>query len=336
MNILLVYSTRQQGHDPFVFRLVEQLSAEAGRQVFSLDADAGKTLLGQTKFDLLIVLNAVHWYILHRLSICGTPQVAIASFTGDDVHELMGSLDAIRANETTIFTNCYALQKQLEATFSVVYVLKPVVVPTNPDFKPEDSVALGTVLPNIRDRDFSLIEYVSAYLKERHPKQQFPIIVSAEEKFRLPKSLEEWRTPVAPDSLYFSFSYMRTYVPALRLTDLKVGVIGCELWQVLAGGCGLLLPNHPLLMSISAYTPCFASLADLDRQIEAALKDGPQMRAQSVSDGVSNFVTKIWDYCVVGVSNAAAAGTEVSPGSHSSEISRTSDRAGDDLVVAPS
>jgi hypothetical protein len=165
---------------------------------------------------------------------------------------------------------------------------------------------------------------VAAWLKKSGSNVRFPIIVPEDDKFRLPKEIEEWRTPVPAEALYSGFSYISNYVPALRLTDLRTGTVPFELWQALAEGLGLFLPRHPLLSQVWQRTEQrFSSLSILDIQLRQCLTSSVKGRSSNAS--VLDFWTKIWHTCIVGRENAASAEAEISSGSDSSSVSRTSD-----------
>ena len=273
MNILLVHASANTGCDPAWPALAAAFRA-GGHSVMAQDASDRTFRIERDPvvYDLVLTLDASLWYLHNRLAIQGSYVAMLASFCMGDLYHLIQQDDLRALGVRAIFTNCYAYSQQASPETPVFYVWKPIVVAPSAA-QAEELFPFGTVVPNVADRDFSLVQFVVDWLKKTEPRTIFPIFVPDSERMRLPAGLESHRVPTEPTLLFSRWTKLWNYIPAVRITDYRAGIIPTELVQSVAADVPPVIIAHPIVMPLSGtVTPIFASLKQLREALTAGLQ----------------------------------------------------------------
>ena len=321
MNILIVHSTEQWGHDnvlgPFIDCLATPPSYITSKANFiTLDADENEVVdLSDVVFDVVLCINAMPWYLKNRTAFKGRPWVGTISFAAHDLHEFLRNINAATdLGINAMFTNCANFVKQCSAVWPVAFTLRPSVYTAVPQKERKRRAKFGSILPNIVDRDFSQIELTIRYLKELNYKDEFALWIHEDEKRKLPEGLEEVAL-VGEDltSLYGIIDYI---IPAPRISDLRIGTPPSEVLEAVARGCKPLLFTNPRVNALDKYvSPHFTSLSSYKDAIKSILAGNHIIELQDVTAllPVPAVVSaQIWTAYVRWISNnATTAGLEV-------------------------
>jgi hypothetical protein len=273
-NILLVYSTRNMGYDPVIPAIRDQLN---GHEVTIGDMDdrGFKIERDPIEYDLVITMDASLWYFRNRLAIRGSFMACLASFCMADLHQLLQQENLVDLGVGAVLTNSYAFYQQIKPGIPVLYAWKP-VVPVPPDANAPKSFPFGTIIPNIADRDFSLVSVVAKWVKANGKGIPFPIFLPESERARLPASLEEFRVPVGPSQLFTCWTYLKNYVPAIRITDYRGGIIPVELLQAAISGVPPIIIAHPMVVPLGGtIEPLYSSMTLLRHMLPQGLEGKP-------------------------------------------------------------
>lgn len=282
-NVLLVYSTKNMGYDPVIPALRDRL---VGHEVVIGDMDdrGFKIERDPTEYDLVITMDASLWYFRNRLAIRGRFMTCLASFCMGDLYHVLQQEDLADLGVGAIFTNSYAFSQQIKPGIPVVYTWKP-VVPVLPDANAEKSFPFGTIIPNIADRDFSLVAVVAKWVKANGKGIPFPIFIPESERARLPASLEEFRVPVGPSQLFTCWTYIKNFVPAPRITDYRGGIIPIELIQAAVSGVPPVVISHPIVAPLGGtIEPLYSSMTQLRNALPAGLEGKPMAEIRLKSE----------------------------------------------------
>jgi hypothetical protein len=273
-NVLLVYSTKNMGYDPVIPALRDRLG---GHNVVIGDMDdrGFKIERDPTEYDLVITMDASLWYFRNRLAIRGRFMTCLASFCMGDLYHVLQQEDLAGLGVNVVFTNSYAFSQQIKPGIPVIYTWKPVVpVPSDP--KADKSFPFGTIIPNIADRDFSLVSVVAKWVKANGKGISFPIFIPESERARLPVSLEEFRVPVGSSQLFTCWTYLKNFVPATRITDYRGGVIPVELLQAAISGVPPVVISHPIVAPLGGtIEPLYSSMTQLRSALPKGLEGRP-------------------------------------------------------------
>lgn len=273
-NVLLVYSTKNMGYDP-VIPVLRDLLVGHNVTIGDMDDRGFKIERDPTEYELVLTLDASLWYFRHRLAIRGQFMTCLASFCMGDLYHMLQQEDLAGLGVNAIFTNSYAFSQQIKPGIPVIYTWKP-VVPVPPDPKAEKSFPFGTIIPNIADRDFSLVAVVAKWVKAHGKGIPFPIFVPESERARLPSALEEFRVPVGPSQLFTCWTYLKNYIPATRITDYRGGIIPVELIQAAVSGVPPVVIAHPIVVPLGGtIDPLYSSLTQLRKVLPAGLEGKP-------------------------------------------------------------
>jgi len=273
-NVLLVYSTKNIGYDPVIPALRDRL---IGHEVTIGDMDdrGFKIERDPTEYALVITMDASLWYFRNRLAIRGRFMACLASFCMGDLYHVLQQEDLAGLGVNVVFTNSYAFSQQIKPGIPVIYTWKP-VVPVPPDPKADKSFPFGTIIPNIADRDFSLVSVVAKWVKANGKGISFPIFIPESERARLPASLEEFRVPVGPSQLFTCWTYLKNFVPATRITDYRGGVIPVELLQAAISGVPPVVISHPIVAPLGGtIEPLYSSMTQLRNALPRGLEGWP-------------------------------------------------------------
>jgi hypothetical protein len=274
MNILLVYSTRNMGYDPVIPAICDCLRGHSVT-VGDMDDRGFKIERDPEEYELVLTMDASSWYFNNRLAIRGSFMACLSSFCMGDLYRILQQEDLPGLGIGAIFSNCYAFQQQIKPGIPVFYTWKP-VTPVMPDANAPKSFPFGTIIPNIADRDFSLVALVAKWVKVNGKGIPFPIFVPESERARLPSSLEEFRVPVGPSQLFECWTYLKNYIPATRITDYRGGIIPVELVQAALSGVPPVIIAHPIVMPLSGtIEPLYSAMSQLRHMLPTGLEGRP-------------------------------------------------------------
>ena len=273
-NILLVYSTKSMGYDPVIPALVGNLG-EHNVVVGDMDDRGFKIEQDPTEYELVLTLDASLWYFRNRLAIRGQFMACLASFCMSDLYQLLQQESLSDLGVNAVFTNCYAFSQQVKPGIPVIYTWKP-VVPVLPDLDAPKSFPFGAIIPNVADRDFSLVAVVAKWVRANGKGIPFPIFMPDSERTRLPSQLEEFRVPVGPGQLFTCWTYIKNYIPATRITDYRGGIIPVELLQAALSGVPPVIIAHPIVAPLGGtIEPLYTSMTQLRHMLPIGLEGKP-------------------------------------------------------------
>jgi hypothetical protein len=281
MNVLVAYSSKVLGHDGIINEIREDLSlrkfddSETHVTVINVDELDSENAL-QNDYGALIFIDALDWYTTNRLKIVGQPWICVVSFSFASLVSLMQTAIS-DTGINTLFSNSTVFVDRCGPTVPAMFTWKPI-------HKPVSGLTIGDkigcVLQNIEDRDFCLLDLVYKELKKLGKEDRFVIYLDANEKGRLPDSLQESGRVIPyffaqeSDQSYFNLEF---YIPAPRITDYRVGMIPPEYIKAMHYGCKPLLLWHPALQPLNGViTPIFSSLKDYReaiREVATSSKD---------------------------------------------------------------
>lgn len=259
MKLWILYSPLNMGGDRLALQI--KLAFEKIEEISQVELIPDTALHARFETsglpDSLLVLNALESYMGWRFSIPGRPWVCVASFCYADLYTLYRG--SVRLDETGInmvLTNCsYYVERA-----SVAVPAKLCYSPVYPFrlLQDSDNKSIGTVLPNVVDRDFSLVSWVYEKVKQRGMEDRFVIFQEYNgDSSRLPGDLHKV-TKVN--------NYPDIYVPAPRITDYRSGVLPFELIQAWYTGCRTLVAFHPILEPLNL--KMYGSLAEIEQELD--------------------------------------------------------------------
>lgn len=266
MNCLLIHDPKQ-GHSRDLHCLEDRLNE---RCVYYNVNNPFPTSLTEEVFGAVILWCSIRWWKENRIKIKGRPWVCAISWCFDDLMDVttpgMGQIDA---GVHCIITNCMEYVRQSSAAFETHFSLKPLEVA-----KPVglfDKATFGTVLPNVKDRDFSQLIYTRSYLLaklgEDYVNDHFLIRSLKTDDMRVPSVLYPY---VSENEC--GFSGIRYFIPAPRITDYRGGVFPPEIYEALARGCTPLLIKHPVLdRQTMGITTAYSNLYDYNSALDRAI-----------------------------------------------------------------
>jgi hypothetical protein len=184
MKTLLAYSAVRSGEDPVIPALASALARLEVNNAVTILKVTGKQecrvreLPGASAgFDLVLLFNAADWLLANRLSIPGDYVSIFASFCMEDLCGLLRDPGLATCRVAGLLSNCYPVARVQRLPFPVRYCLKP-ILETGPLPEARQTLALlGCVIPNLADRDFSLIAWVQRKLTEKHPGHQVTVVM---------------------------------------------------------------------------------------------------------------------------------------------------------------
>lgn len=219
--------------------------------------------------DIVVVWNALEFYLRNRFALKGRPFVVASSWHLDDLYSLIGSsLSHHDAGIDLLLTNCKMYVEQSSAIAPTVFMFRPQVLIEEGC---ENVACLGAYIPSTEDRDLSQIVLTRKLVPDP---ARFVIIAPPQ----LHDILEPYKLQVhylLPNQhLYCDFKW---FVPAPKLTDYRYRITPPEIMQAIASGCTPWLIVHPSLHDIAPYiTPMIGSL----RAYEQACADPSKFNVQ--------------------------------------------------------
>lgn len=283
-SVLIMYSAERVG-DSLALDICDALCKTDEIQCSLLNSDSQELLGGlspeKDRPDIVLVLESMDAFISHRLRIGGRPWVLAVSFTFDDVYTLYSNTLAITEIGIDAFmSNCSTFLKNMTAMIPSCFHWRP--VPILPDGIRGDLV--GTVLDNLLDRDFSLVDHAFKVLESRHLDNKAVVYCDKRvDRNRLPERLAKY----AVDKTAESWHTLKYYLSAPRITDLRGGVIPSEILKALAYGCHPFCFAHSAISLLSSFfSPQFTSLDAFEAAVlDAAIDCKFETRLVSQVDG---------------------------------------------------
>lgn len=214
--------------------------------------------------DILLVLNALEYYMANRLSIPGRPWICAASFCYADLYTLYrGNVRLSDTGINAILTNCAPYVEQASSIVPTKLCYSPVLPMIFDELKAKPQT-IGTFLPNVQDRDFSFLCWIYEKLKQREMEDRFVIFKhfypgDADDRMhQLPGNLNYTET--------FDLELPAIYIPAPRITDYRAGVLPVELIQAWYSGCRPLVPFHPNIAPLKLRL--YGSLTEIEHELD--------------------------------------------------------------------
>lgn len=301
MKTLIVYSQTQFGFDPVLPALLEALRNTGVNysEASTIDADAHDGLpshLVEVEFDAVICMDAIHWFFQNRTMLLGRPWVCVIAFSMRDVMELRHSISkSLELGIHAIFTSSVHFVSDTSAIHPTVYARRPSSIWTwqKPTIDRKWVSVFGCVLPNIEDRDFSQLLYVSERIKDP---EELKIYVDVHEKQELPEALRQHRAYA--ENLFGHYDDFAYYIPAPRITDYRIGHPPYEILEAIERGCQPILVRHPIIPTLhELVSPQFNSLNDLDAAIDQAMFESLSIEMNSARKHMSqpaDLQSQVW------------------------------------------
>jgi len=245
MDWVVAYSSEQLGLDELAEALATRLNARF------LDVDAPGAAWPGADAEAVLLLNGMKWFMHNRLSIPGRPWICAASFCFEDLRHLI-ELNSNMADTGihVLFSNCAEFVRHVSAAMSAKFCWKPFAgtMVERETVGADDVLLVGTVLPNIQDRDFSQVLYTYRAFKAAGAEERFKVLVRTDEKMRLPEELRP--AAQAYSDISIAFHVLDYFVPAPRINDYRVGIVPSEVIWAAQCGCVPLLIYHPLMETL--------------------------------------------------------------------------------------
>lgn len=267
MNCLFVHDP-EQGHSHHIQEMVEVFNNRFKTNMLVIDVNDENDKLPTGVVDVVILWCAVRWWKRVKTQIGGRPWVCAISWCFDDLIDMttpgMGQVDAGIHN---VICNCKQYVTQASAAFSASFALAPVF--DIPNQKPPRYL-FGTVLPNIKDRDFSQLLLTQRFIEKHYGKDEVNkkmlVVVKPGETMRLPEELDAAICPLSDDS----YGMMRYFIPVPRITDYRGGVMPPELLQAVHCGAIPLMIRHPAIPDKLKGMRLFSSVKQYEDMIAGA------------------------------------------------------------------
>lgn len=257
---LMFYSTRHLGYPPAAaIRLQE-------RGAWLSDSKIMKIVLEHEgdKVDRIILWDCIEDYLANRLHVKGRPWVcAISTVFADLYSTYRTGLSADEMNIHFILSNC---QTFVNNSKGLAKFMNPVWYSEhdsdyNAPEHPNPACLFSCNVPNIEDRDWSLVNYISEQCIRNG---KHPVIVG--------RSLDHMGGNKLPgqSTNFLGLEERSTFVPgyfeviAPRITDYRAGVIPYEIMFHLNHGRRVVAAKHQVLEPILRYLYTFESLMELN------------------------------------------------------------------------
>jgi hypothetical protein len=241
-RISIVYSGRQAGYDDVVPALANP-NAWGGRPVTLRDADrldSWKELNELTEKSVLLLYGCLEQYLRHRFEFQSRPWVCAACFWFADLYALYRN--EVPLGDTgirTVYTNCrYYVEQTADYPIPVLFAWAPVPAGYSGEY---DRTAIGSVVPNVEDRDFSLLLYVHKAMQDLGMQERLAVFAQKGRQQRLPEALEEIAIPFSPGEEMSCYAKIDKYLPCPRITDHRLRVVPRELFKAAQSGCRFLV-----------------------------------------------------------------------------------------------
>lgn len=271
MKILMAYSSKQLGCDPVVeqlYRHLQSLKHEVYVADIELVQDNAATV--QQHYDFILLMDALDWYIQNRIKLIGRPKVCMWSTCFETLMPLLVH------NVTTLgidsfITNCPTFFDQISKVMPTTFSHKPVLAsPAYSTFS-----MIGAVLPNVADRDFSMLARTWDIVKKQGKKDRFLLALPVNETKRLPPAFTGLNIV-----RYSGFQEASALLDSLgvtvlcpRITDYRAGIFPPEILFAAKHKAQPLLIHHQNLTPLEGFiSPIAKSLKEFDELVVDALK----------------------------------------------------------------
>lgn len=239
MKWIIVHSPEQTGLTGLASALAERLDA------YVLDVDEPGAGWPSGMFDAVLLVNGMKWFMHNRLSVPGRPWICAASFCFEDLRHLI-ELNTSMADTgvNVLFSNCAEFVRHVSAAMSAKFCWMP-LAGRGTVSTAGGPMKVGTVLPNVLDRDLSQALHTCRIFRDLGEERRFVVYTRRDEKMRLPEELQaakKWYSDIAA-----AFNDLRYFVPAPRISDYRVGIVPSEVVWAAQCGCAPLLIHHPLM-----------------------------------------------------------------------------------------
>lgn len=295
MRILIAFSGDLLGYDPVITAIMDEFrTVDSFHQLDVVDVcrPVEQLMPVLTKdHDMVILMNATAWYLKNRLALSGRFKTFLFSFCMEDFLALLQTQTSPQDLMLHgIFTNGEVFMKNVSAAIPARFQWKPCAT-VDLSNRLESELVLGTVLPNVLDRDFSqLVLTIEALTPETANK--FKIFLAADEKMRLPGALEPFAVRVPRETLFTCYTLFTHFIPAPRITDYRVGILPAEYMQAIISGCRPMLFHHPLTIGLeSIVRPIFRSLVSYEKAVLDVLEGVDPIKVEHANYGDGNFLT---------------------------------------------
>jgi hypothetical protein len=259
--------------------LRRELAEHTGGEVFlTADSAAPDSVFG-SEWDIILLLNALDWYVGHRLRIKGRPWVCAAAWVFDGIRPVT-RFQMADIGVRQLFVNMPGVLEEFGTAFPARFTWPP--LPSRTHVRRSGplrtAATVGTVVPNIADRDFVLLEEVRRIAEQLGiDSGRFQIHVPyGTDPRQLPGRLGEHVNLITPDGFNEAAAYgsLDWYVPAPRITDYRAGILPYELIRAVAAGCLPLMIEHPVYEPLEAAYPSFRSFDRWKTAVESAFRFG--------------------------------------------------------------
>lgn len=220
--------------------------------------------------EIIILFDCIEDYLANRLHVRGRPWVCAVSTVFADLYSTYRTgLSADEMNIHLILSNCQTFvdnSKGLAKFLNPIWHLEITDPFPVPDHNPICMFSCN--VPNIEDRDWSLVKYIS----ERTEKNRLPPVI-------IGRNLGSGQEIPSVRGNPLGLEERSTFVPghfeviAPRITDYRAGVIPYEIMVHLQFGRRVLACKHQILEPVLPYLHIFESLKELD----LLLRDSAQL-----------------------------------------------------------
>jgi len=220
--------------------------------------------------DKILLFDCIGDYLENRLFVKGRPWVcAISTVFADLYSTYRTGLSVDEMNIHLIFSNCKTFVDNSKGLAKFAYPLwyaKREFFPSK-ELDAVDRALFSCNVPNIEDRDWSLVAYIQKYLEKRGLP---PVLIGRSSV----SDFDSITTGKNPLNLFESPSFVPGYfeIIAPRITDYRAGVIPHEILAHLGFRRRVIAIRHQVLEPIFDYIHPFASLTALDAALGAWTK----------------------------------------------------------------
>jgi hypothetical protein len=276
MNLLILTDPKVGVHDPVfgygqdscaLFREASwsDLVKDPSHLFIDFTTPDNEQVLSSKVWDIIIVYNALEAYLANRFKLKGRPWICVASFHVEDLHVFyQTSIPSADMGIDVILTNCRPFVESASPHIPVKFMWPPI---DSVDKTDVFDYPLGTYVPDVFDRDFSLLEYCAGYLESKGLLDK--LVVVAEDRQELltefPKAVFTKAVHGAAPSLLdqdrLSFQF---YVPVHRVSDILFGCISSDFLYAIACGSYPIVMDHNKFPLRDWISPSFNSLKSLN------------------------------------------------------------------------
>jgi len=209
--------------------------------------------------DVILLIDALGYYLEHRFDMPSRAWVCAACFSFADLYSMyQGGFRVDEVGVDTILTNCASFVEKAPAGIHTRFQYRPAYIDTDEVPGPGTKPVVGTLLPNIADRDFSLLDWIA---RNKPAELDFKVYTHRYSKERLPGSLSDYGFTYNSETL----ADITHFVSAPRITDYRGGVVPPELLQAWSAGAKPIAMFHQVLQP--SKVPVFTSLSALRERL---------------------------------------------------------------------